>query len=176
MRWLTPTPTWEVSKMAGFNHFGHQVLTTALQGATVKVMLLDSTANYTHSPEDEFVGDLPTGSEPSDASYSRQSIDDSASSFTQDDTDDEGVFDPPDVTFSGLSTSNDIEAVVVYAQDGFGSAGTDDTTAGDDPLIAVFDDDSGDGGGISDLPIATNGSDLQIQFNSEGLYKITTPT
>ena len=41
---------------------------------------------------------------------------------------------------------------------------------------AVFDDDSGDGGGIAELPIATNGSDLTISFDSEGLYKITTPT
>jgi len=163
--------------MAGYNHFGHQLLVAAVQGATVKVGLLDSTAGYTHDPDgDEFVSDLPTGAEPTDNSYSRQSVDDTASSFTQDNTDDEGVYDPPDVTFSSLSTSNDIEVVFVYVQDGLASSGTDDSTPGDDVLLAVFDDDSGDSGGISDLPKATNGSDLTIQFDSEGLYKITTPT
>jgi len=163
--------------MAGYDNTSQQFLVSAVQGATVKLGLLDSGANYTHDPaSDDFVSDLPTGSEPTDASYSRQSVDDTASSFSEDNTDNEGVYDPPDVTFSGLSTANDIEAVFVYVQDGFGSSGTDDTTPGDDPLLAVFDDDSGDSGGIADLPIATNGSDLTIQFDSEGLYKITTPT
>ena len=163
--------------MASYNHLSQQLLQNALENATVRVGLLDSTANYTHDPDgDEFVGDLPTGSEPSDGSYSRQDVDDASGTFTQDDTDDEGVYDPSDVTFSSLSTSNDIEVVFVYVQDGLGSAGTDDSTAGDDPLLAVFDDDSGDGSGISDLPIATNGSDLTLQFDSEGLYKVSTPT
>lgn len=162
--------------MASTNHLMHQLLVTALQDATIKCLLLDTSTSYTYSPEDEFVSDLPTGAEPGDASYSRQPVTDGSTKFTQDDTDDEGVFNPDDVTFSSLSTTNDIQTVVFYAQDGLGSAGADDSTPGDDVIVAVFDDDSGDGSGISDLPKPTNGSDFQIQIDSEGALNISTPT
>lgn len=160
--------------MASYDYLMYKLLDNELNGATIKVMLLDSTANYTHDPAaDDFVGNLPTGSEPTDPSYSRQPA---TVSTNEDNTDNEGVFDIADVTFSSLSTTNDIETVVIYAQDGLGSAGTDDTTAGDDTLVATFDDDSGDSGGIADLPTATNGSDLTISINSEGVLNISTPT
>lgn len=162
--------------MASTNHLGHQLLVTALQDATIRCLLLDTSTSYTYAPEDEFVSDLPTGAEPGDASYARQDVDDASGAFSQDDTDDEGVYDPADVTFSSLSTTNDIQTVAFYAQDGFGSAGTDDTTPTDDPLVAVYDDDSGDGSGIADLPIATNGSDLTITIDAEGLLNISTAT
>jgi len=160
------------------NHAKQQVLEAWLSGATVKVGLLDTSTSYTFATDtDEFVSDLPTGAEPTDATYSRQGPFNGADlTFTQDDTDDEGVFDLVDVTFSSLSTTNDIQTVFVYAQDGLGSSGTDDSTPGDDVLLAVFDDDSGDGSGIADLPKPTNGSDFQIQIDSEGLLNISTPT
>lgn len=159
--------------MAGTNHFSQQLLQQTLGSATVVCMLLDTSTSYTFDPDlDEFVSDIPTGAEPGDVSYSRQTV--TGTSIDQDDTNDEGSYDIADVTFSSLSTTNDIQTVVFYAQDGF-AGGTDDTTPGDDPLIAVFDDDSGDSGGIADLPIATNGSDLTIQINASGLFTISTP-
>jgi hypothetical protein len=151
--------------MALPNHFKQQVLSAFLSGETVKVGLLDNGSSYTFSPDtDEFVSDLPTGQEPSDASYSRQTL--SGLAFNQDDTDDEGVFDANDVTFSSLSTANDIQAVFIYRQ-----GGADDTTPGDDELVAVYDDDSA--GSLADLPIATNGSDLTLSFDSQGIVSIS---
>lgn len=150
--------------MAIPNHALQQVLEAWLSGETVKVGLLDTSTSYTYDQvNNEFVGDLPTGAEPSDASYSRQTL--ANLSFTQDDTDNEGVFDADDVTFSSLSTTNDIQTVFVYLQ-----VGTDDTTPADDPLIAVYDDDSA--GSLSDLPIPTNGSDLTLTLDSEGIVNI----
>lgn len=161
--------------MASFDVLMKDLLEDTFTGTDIKCGLLDSTASYTHDPAtQDFVSDLPTGSEPSDASYSRQTV--SNLQFNEDNTDNEGVFDFDDVTFGSLSTTNDIEAVFFYSQDGHGSAGTDDTTPGDDKLIVVLDDDSGDSGGIADLPKSTNGSDLTINLDSEGVLNISTPT
>lgn len=166
--------------MATFNHLSQQVLQQAFGSATLKCLLLDSGTPVTHDPDAmEFVDDLDGTSdgddpsmEPGDASYSRQTL--SGVSITQDDTDDEGVLDFDDITFSGLSTTNDIQSVVIYAQDGLGSAGTDDTTPNDDVNVLMWDDDSGDSGGIADLPISTNGSDLTISIDAEGGLNIST--
>lgn len=151
--------------MAIPNHALQQVIEAWLSGATIKVGLLDTSTSYTYDQAaDEFVSDLPTGAEPSDPSYSRQTL--SNVSITQDDTGNEGVLDADDVTFPSLSTSNDIQTVFVYKQ-----VGGDDTTPGDDPLVAVYDDDSA--GSLADLPIATNGSDLTLTLDSEGIVNIT---
>lgn len=151
--------------MALTNHFLQQVLDSFLSGETIKVGLLDTTAAYTFDAgTDEFVSDLPTGSEPSDGSYSRQPL--ANVTITQDDTDGEGVLDADDVVFSSLSTTNDIEAIFVYRE-----VGADDTTPGDDELVAVYDDDSA--GSLADLPIATNGSDLTLSFDAEGIVNLT---
>lgn len=151
--------------MALPNHFKQQVLDAFLSGETVKVGLLDNGSSYTFSQDsDEFVGDLPTGQEPSDASYSRQTL--SNLSFDQDDSNDEGVFDADNVTFSSLSTTNDIQAIFIYRQ-----VGGDDTTPNDDELVAVYDDNSA--GSLGDLPIATNGSDLTLTFAATGVVTIS---
>lgn len=157
--------------MALPNHIKQQFLSDSLGSATLKVGLLDSSSSYTFDPvAHEFVDDLDGTSdgdapsnEPTDASYSRQTL--SNVSITQDDTDNEGVLDADDVTFSSLSTSNDIQAIFVYEQ-----VGGDDTTPNDDPLVAVYDDDSA--GSLADLPKPTNGSDLTISLDSEGLVNI----
>ncbi len=151
--------------MALSNHFKQQVLSAFLSGETIKVGLIDNSSSYSFSPDnDEFVGDLPTGQEPSDASYARQTL--SGLSFSQDDTNDEGVFDANDVTFASLSTTNDIQAVFIYRQ-----VGGDDTSPADDELVAVYDDDSA--GSLADLPIPTNGSDLALSFDSQGIVSIS---
>jgi len=49
--------------------------------------------------------------------------------------------------------------------------GGDDTTPGDDEIIAIFDDDSA--GSVADLPLSTNGSDVSISWNSEGIINVT---
>jgi len=135
---------------------------------TIKVALGGDNTGYTFDPDaHEFVSDVfdggTTGEELSDSSYSRQSV--SNQTVSQDNTDDEGVFDVNDVTFSSLNTSQDIQFIVFYQQ-----IGGDDTTPGDDRIIALYDDDSA--GSLSDLPLATNGSDVVIQIDSEGLVNI----
>lgn len=148
--------------MALPNHLKQQFIEALLGSSTLKVGLLDMSTTYSFdAATDEFVADLPTGAEPSDGSYSRQTL--SSVTITQDDVDDEGVLDAADVTFSSLSTANDIQAVFIYKQ-----VGGDDTTPGDDPLVAVYDDAS-----VADLPIATNGSDLSVPFATEGIVTIT---
>jgi len=141
--------------MAVPNNLKEQALTDLTSGETLVVGLLDTTANYSFDPDaDGLISDLPTGAEPTAGSYNRQTI--SNVTVSQDNTNDEGVLDGDNVTFSGLSTANDIEAVFVARQS-------------DDLLLAVFDDDSGASGGLADLPIATNGSDLEIQFDADGI-------
>jgi len=150
--------------MALPNHFKTELLQTMLGSATIKVGLLDTGSAYTFDPAtDEFVSDLPTGQEPGDSSYSRQTL--ANVTITQDDTDNEGVLDADDVTFPSLSTSNDIQAIFIYRQ-----VGGDDTTPSDDELVAVYDDDSA--GSLADLPISTNGSDLTLSFDAEGVVNI----
>jgi hypothetical protein len=144
--------------MAVPNNLKQTVLDELITGETVVVGLLDSTANYSFSADqDALISDLPTAAEPSDPSYGRQTV--SNVTVAQDNADDEGVLDGDNVTFSSLTTANQIEVVFVARQrDGL--------------LLSVFDDDSGDNGGIADLPIPTNGSDLEIQFDAEGILTI----
>jgi hypothetical protein len=66
--------------------------------------------------------------------------------------------------FGGLDAGT-IQTVVIYLQ-----VGGDDTTPGDDPLVAVWDDDSA--GSLGDLPKATNGSDVTISVSSDGAINI----
>lgn len=147
------------------NHIKQQVLDAAFSGATLKVGLLDTSTSYTFdAASDEFVSDLPTGAEPADSSYTRQEL--TNVTTTQDDTADAGVLDADNATFASLTTANDIQAVFIYKQ-----VGGDDTTPGDDPLVAVYDDDSA--GSVADFPLATNGSDIQLQFDSAGIATIS---
>jgi len=128
----------------------------AFGGATIEVGLLDTSSGYSFNADtDGTVADLPTGAEPTDASYSRQTL--SNVSISQDNTDDEGVRDADDVVFSSLSTANDIQTVFVARQS-------------DGVLIAVYDDDSA--GSLADLPKATNGSDFTISFDAEGILNV----
>lgn len=86
-------------------------------------------------------------------------------SVSQDDTDNEGVFDADNVTWAGLSTTQDIQFAMLYQQ-----VGGDDTTPGDDPIISIWDDDSA--GSLADLPLTTDGSDVTLNFSSEGIINI----
>ena len=135
---------------------------------TLRVLLLDDSSAYTFDADaHEFVDDLDGSSdgdapsnEPTDASYSRQTL--TGNAVTEDTTDDEAVFDADDITFPSLSTTNDIQAVVVYRQ-----VGGDDTTPADDEVLVVLDDAT-----VGDLPIPTNGSDLVITWDAEGILNI----
>lgn len=141
----------------------------------IYVALGDNTTSYTFDPANhEFVSNVfdggTTAQEMSGTGYSRQQL--TTPSTNQDNTNNEGEWSADDVTWSGLdaggSTSGDdaIQFILVYAQ-----VGGDDTTPGDDPILAVFDDDSGTQ--VADLPLTTNGSDVTISWDAEGIVKIS---
>lgn len=91
--------------------------------------------------------------------YSRQALANEATS--QDDTDDEGVFDADNVTFSSVSQagSETVVAIVIYKHV------TDDT----DSVPLLFID------GATGLPLTPNGSDIQIQWAAEGILNVNDP-
>lgn len=88
--------------------------------------------------------------------YSRTALTGEATS--QDDTDDEGVFDADNVTFSAVSqaASETVVAAIVYKEVGA------DTV--DVPLLFL---DS-----LTNLPFTPNGSDIQITWATEGILNL----
>ncbi|NNF96130.1 MAG: hypothetical protein HKM94_04285 [Halobacteria archaeon] len=74
---------------------------------------------------------------------------------TQDDTDDEGVFDGDNVTWTGINAGT-AAAAITYQNTG---------TAATSLLIGYHDS-----GGF---PITTNGGNLTIQWSSEGIVNLT---
>jgi len=135
---------------------------------TLRVALLSNATAYTfdentHETVADVIDGGTTGTEFSGGSYARQTL--TNVTVEQDDPDNEGVLDADDTTFSSLDTE-DIQTIIIYKQ-----VGGDDTTPGDDPIIAVLDDDSA--GSLTDLPLTTNGSDVTISWSAEGLINIT---
>lgn len=140
---------------------------------TIKVALFDNSTAYTFDPDTHnFVSDILDGGTTAQelqgsAGYTgtsdRKAI--TTASVTQDDTDDEGVYDGDDVTWQGVESTEDIQGWIVYKQ-----VGGDDTTPGDDPVLIVVDDDMADA--PADLPLATNGSDITIAWDAEGIANL----
>lgn len=159
--------------MAAPNNFKEQVMegSVDLTSDTVKVALFNDTTAYTFDPDTHtFVNDVLDGGTTAEefgnsggTGYSRQTL--ANKTVTQDDTDDEGVFDADDVTFTSLDGET-IQGIIIYQQ-----VGGDDSTPGDDRIIAVYDDDSA--GSLADLPLTTNGGDVTLSFDSEGIVNIS---
>jgi len=155
--------------MAAPNNFKEQVMEAEFDflNDTLKVALISDNTAYTFDPATHsFVGDVldggTTAQEFQGSGYARQGL--SNVTVTQDDVDNEGVADANDVTFSGLD-GDTIQGDLIYKQ-----VGGDDTTPGDDPIIAVYDDNSA--GSLADLPLTTNGGDITLAFSSEGIVNI----
>lgn len=158
--------------MAVPNNFKEAVMEGSidLTSDTIKVALFNNATSYTFDPANHtFLNDILDGGTTAEefgngsgTGYSRQTL--SNVTVTQDDTDNEGVFDADDVTFSGLDGAT-IQGIIIYQQ-----IGGDDTTPGDDRVLAVYDDDSA--GSLGDLPLTANGSDVQIPFATEGITNI----
>jgi len=135
---------------------------------TLKVALLSNATAYTfdentHETVADVIDGGTTGTEFSGGSYARQTLQNVT--VQQDDPDNEGVLDADNTTFSSLDTE-EIQTIIIYKQ-----VGGDDNTPSDDPIIAVLDDDSA--GSLTDLPLTTNGSDVTISWNAEGILNIT---
>jgi len=129
-----------------------------LENDDLRVALYDDSTSFSFDPDDhEFVGDVlddgTTAAEPTDESYSRQSLD--GQSVTQNDTDNQAVFDADDVTFPDLETTDDIQGLIVFREE------TDDS---DSTIAFVIDSDD-----TTDLPVETNGTDFVIEWSADGV-------
>jgi len=136
--------------------------TIDLLTATVKVMLVANT--YTADPDHDFV-DMGGASDPLDAELSgtgyaggwggagRKTL--STKAITEDDANNRAEFDAADLTWAGINAGT-IAAMILIIE-----GGANDTTS---KLIAYID------GG---LPLTTNGGDVTIQWNAEGILQLT---
>lgn len=143
---------------------------------TIRIALYDNSVAYTFDPDNHaFVSDILDGGTTAQelqgsAGYTgttdRQTL--SNVTVTQDNTNDEGVFDADDVTWLDVESTEDIQGFILYKQ-----VGGDDTTPGDDPVLLVVDDSQADA--PPSLPLATNGSEVVVQWNAEGIKTLSTP-
>ncbi len=143
---------------------------------TIKIALISSATAYTFDPVNhEYVADVLdggttaqefSGSSGYTGSADRKTL--ANPSVTEDNTDNEGVFDADDVTWTSVNGTNDIQGWLLYKQ-----VGGDDTTPGDDPIIQVVDDDMTNA--PSNLPLSVNGSDVTVEWATEGIINLLTP-
>ena len=116
----------------------------------VRVLLIKST--YAVDPDHQFVSDLTPGTnELSGTGYTRKTMANEATS--QDDAGDRADGDGDDLVWSGINAGT-AQAAVLFVQV------TNDT---DSWLIGYVD--------TGGFPIATNGADLQITWNAEGILQ-----
>lgn len=132
-----------------------------LTGDTIGVLLGSDDTAYTFNADDgDYVGDiLDAGTTATEftGSYTPQTI--TTPTITEDNTNDRAEFDGDDVTFSALD-GDTIQFALVAKQ-----VGGDWTTYGNDPLVAYLTS--------ANFPLATNGGDVTISFDAEGIVHIT---
>jgi len=141
-----------------------------LSATTLRVALISTGTAYTFDPDThEFVSDILDGGTTAEelsgtAGYTGSSDRKTLANVTtsQDNTDDEGVFDADNVIWNGVESTEDIQGWLVYRQ-----VGGDDSTPDDDDVILVVDGDMTDA--PTDLPLPTNGSDIEIAWATEGI-------
>jgi hypothetical protein len=136
---------------------------------TLRVALYNDTTAFTFDPDThEFVSDVLDGGTTAEefggaggTGYSRNDV--TGTTVTADDTNDVGVYDSDDFTWTSLDGET-IQGAIVYKQ-----VGGDDTTPGDDPIIQVYDADMAD---VSDFPLPTNGSSIQVLQDTAGVLSL----
>lgn len=135
-----------------YNNFKEVVMEGSIDFTTNTIKLMLVTSGYTFDADHVFVSSVvPASNEFADASYSRATL--GTKTVTQDDTDDEGVFDAADVTFSSLAGGETAAAAIIYKEV---------TNDADSLLIAYVDD----------VDFTSNGGDVTIQWNTEGIINL----
>lgn len=137
-----------------------------LANDTLRIALYNDTTAFTFDPDThEFLGDVLDGGTTAEefggaggTGYSRKAV--TNTSVSQDNADDEAVWDSDDFTWSSLDGET-IQGAIIYRQ-----IGGDDSTPGDDEIIQVYDDDMAD---VSDFPLPTNGSQVDILQGTDPL-------
>lgn len=120
-----------------------------LDGDSLKLLLV--TTAYTADKDHDFVNDV-SGSEVSVSGYARQTL--ASKTVTADNTNDRGVFDAADVSFSALTAGQTIGGAVIFEDRG----GADSAN----PVICFID--------LADT--ATNGATLTITWSANGIFYI----
>lgn len=147
-----------------YNRFKKEILdgTIDLSGGTIKVMLV--TASYVANENDDFLEERAddanehelsgTGYTAGFASADRRTL--AAKVFSEDDPNNRGEMDDTaDITWTGIDAGT-VAGIVVY------NHLTSDLLS---VMIAYID--------TGGLPIVTNGGDLTIQWNAEGILQLT---
>jgi hypothetical protein len=131
--------------------------TLNLSSDTLKVMLLES--GYTPDRDHDFV-DAASGSEAAGTGYTggfggagRKTV--ASKTFNVDDTNDRGEMDCADITWTGLDLGTIVAAVIIKEI-------TNDAAS---LLVGYID---------SGFPKVTNGGDITLQINAEGLIHLIT--
>jgi hypothetical protein len=122
--------------------------TIAFETDTINVLLVDT--SHTFDKTDEFVSDI-VANEASGTGYSRKTLANAA--IALDAENDRVEFDADNPSYTALDAGT-IAAAIIFKQV---------TNDADSPLIAQID--------FADL--VTNGSDVELQINSEGVFFVT---
>ena len=118
-----------------------KMLSAAINFPTDTIKAILVTGGYTYSTAHEFLSDLGT-TVGTAQTLTNKSVTD-------------GVFDADDITFATLTPGSNLKAVILYKDTG---------VAGTSSLIDYIDT-------VTGLPMATNGGDVQIQWDNSA-YKI----
>jgi hypothetical protein len=122
--------------------------TIAFETDTINVLLVDTSHTFTKT--NEFVSDI-VANEASGTGYARKTLANAA--IALDAANDRVEFDADNPSYTALDAGT-IAAAIIFKQV---------TNDADSPLIAQID--------FADL--VTNGSDVELQINSEGLFFVT---
>lgn len=141
----------------------------ALETDTLRVALYNDTTAFTFDENaHEFVADVLDGGTTAQefggaggTGYARETL--TTPTVIEDNVNSQADFDADNVQFSNLDGET-IQGAIIYKQ-----TGGDDTTPADDPIIQVYDNDQAD---VSDFPIPTNGSTIELQFDADGLLSV----
>ena len=118
-----------------------KILSAAINFPTDTIKAILVTDSYTYSTAHEFLSDIGTTVGTAQTLANKAVTD--------------GVFDADDVTFAALAPGATLKAVVLYKDTG---------VAGTSPLLGYIDT-------ITGFPVATNGSDITVQW-ANGAFKI----
>lgn len=135
-----------------------------LIGDTIGTKLASDDTAYTFDATDgDYTGDIfdggTTATEFAGTGYTRTDGDHTTPSIVEDNTNGRAEYHADDVTFAGLD-GDTIQFALVDKQ-----VGTDWTTNADDPIVAYITS--------ADFPLTTNGGDVTISWDAEGIVHIS---
>jgi hypothetical protein len=137
-----------------YNTAKKRLLDGGFNWGSLDLRVLLVTSGYVVDADDVFVDDLTPGSnELAGTGYVRKAL--ASESTAQDDVNDRAEGDADDVTWTGINAGTTAAAVIF----------TQVTTDADSWLVAYID--------TGGFPITTNGGDLTIQWNAEGILQLT---